>query len=110
MIKTININGVNFEVLKPFKLGNEKIVYYNNKTLKNCYNKPSKTKEDIYNSWLIWYRELENDKDVTICLDSFGIHSYNTWMFTLTFPIMIKDNIYHCYITPNHNYIERILL
>lgn len=108
MKKTMTINGVDFEVLKPFKQGAEKIVYYSNRTLTDCYERPSQAKRSIYHWWEEWYYSLPII-DIDINATSFGVHSFNSMMFTLTFPITINGKQYHCYITPKHNYIQKLL-
>ncbi len=63
-------------------------------SLKQCYERPSRNKERIYDEWENFYYYLKDH-------DSFGICSYNTHCFTLSF--VAGDVVF--YITPAHNYI-----
>ena len=101
-MKQININGVNFELTKPIK----ELSYYNGIRLEDCYDRPSYKKSRIYWDWCDWFNTFDcNDK-----LGDITIHSYNTFMFTLTMAVKWNDNIYHLYITPSHNYATEVLL
>lgn len=50
--------------------------------LGDCYNRPSKAKHDIYNSWLKWYK-VTNMNEPFYLLRHFTINSYNSMVFTL---------------------------
>ena len=63
-------------------------------TLHQCYERPSYNKERIYDEWENFYYYLKNH-------ESFGICSYNTHCFTVSF--VAGDVVF--YITPAHNYI-----
>ena len=96
--KTITINE------RTFELVNRQGVYrdlYPHRSIWDCYNRPSRTKEEIYEDWLKW----AVDTDV----ESFGVCSYNCNFFTLTGLFYNNDD--ECYflkITPCHNYATRI--
>ena len=63
------------------------------RTLKECYTKPSATKQEIFNEWLKWSEENN--------VQCFGVCSYNTNIFTLDGLIKINDTLYYLYITPS---------
>ena len=76
MAKNINIGGVEFKV-------SSKCVEYNKymlcgRTLYDCYNRPSLTKENIWNYWLNWALETPNVYDL-------GVRGYNCHFFSLDF-------------------------
>lgn len=50
--------------------------------LGDCYNNPSRTKHEIYNDWLKWYKVVNMNEPFYI-LRHFTINSYNCMMFTL---------------------------
>lgn len=101
-MKQININGVVFELTKPIK----ELPHYKGTRLEDCYDKPSYKKARIYWDWWDWFNTFD-------CYDKVGyitIHSYNTFMFTLTMAVKWNDKTYHLYITPSHNYATEVLV
>lgn len=52
----------------------------------DCYDKPSKAKYEIYNSWLKWYK-VTNMNEPFYMLRHFTINSYNCMMFTLSIDV-----------------------
>lgn len=72
------------------------------KNLYNCYNRPSYSKEKIYN----YYYELLKDNCDDII--RYGVRSFNTFMITLHAEIKKDNKIYYVFITPSYNYIEQI--
>lgn len=98
----VHINGVDFEI-RPYKgsAKHERIldIIRTSKTLDECYGRPSTRKQAIYDKWIEWVSNVNN-------IYGFGIHSYNTNIFTLQGYIIFKDEIYGIIdITPTHNYI-----
>ena len=58
------------------------------RNLYECYEKPSITKQSIYNDWLDWYMEEDNN----FILKHFSVNSYNVNMFTLRCDVYGMDN------------------
>lgn len=83
MKQYIKLNNKTFEVKKI------KGELYPTKELQgidDCYNKPSKAKYEIYNSWLKWYK-VTNMNEPFYTLRHFTINSYNCMMFTLSIDV-----------------------
>ena len=98
-MKTITINGVDFEHVTAPKMI-EKICNLNYcGGLSNWYTKCSDTKQRIYDEWVNWFNQTATGH----C--SFGISSANSMTFTITCDIRIDNQNYRMYITPSHNYI-----
>ena len=93
MKKFIEIDGIYFEVQRQHiacGIGER----MKQRTLEQCYNKPSMRKKAIYSDW--WHWSKRND------LQLFGVRSYNTNVFTLEcLYITANDgNMYYLEITP----------
>ena len=101
-MKQININGTNFEIKKPIK----KLPYYRGTRLDDCYDKPSYAKLTIYWDWCNWFNTFDYNNKI----GNITVHSYNTFMFTLTMAVKYNDKIYHLYITPSHNYASEVIM
>ena len=73
------------------------------RSLKDCYTRPSAKKQSIYEDWKKWANENN--------IERFGIHSYNTNVFTLEGIYYNKENDtnYYIYITPSYHYAYEIL-
>ena len=80
MKQYIKLNNETFEVKK---VKGELYPVKEVRRLGDCYNKPSRAKYDIYNSWLKWYK-MTNMNEPFYILRHFTINSYNCMMFTLT--------------------------
>ncbi len=100
-MKTIEICGETFEVIKPRKPISDFSVYTRYRTLNDYYQKPSQSKISIYNEWCEWLNEVFNSDNGYVT--NFGVSSANTFQFTLTFRLEWLDNIYVGYITRDHN-------
>lgn len=107
--KLVEINGRRFEYNeKHLTMDDLCNIAHRTKRLTECYAKPSIAKVEIYNNWQKWFFELSN-------AFYFGIDTYNSNIFTLTFIIEdvelfgnpVSDYVVH--ITPCHNYITRVL-
>ena len=104
-MKTITINGVNFEVKTPRKnkvYFNQCVNYlmrYQGRDIWDCYDRPSEVKQEIYKDWVKWYTDC--DKNV----DLFGITSYNCMQFSLGCLYYDRENNvrYSLSITRDHN-------
>lgn len=59
--------------------------------LGDCYNKPSRTKHEIYNGWLKWYK-IANMNEANYAFRHFTINSYNCMMFTLLIDVYDFSN------------------
>lgn len=101
MAKTIDINGVTFEVVKAStKIGQNITWYcvhsYRLDTFWNLYNRPSDTKVRIYEEWERWFLSYGY---IHGCTGNFNF-------FTIYGEVTTPDNE-RCYvqITPSHNRI-----
>lgn len=72
------------------------------KTLKQCFNKWSDAKENIYNKY---YNLLKNNCDDVI---NYGVRSFNSMIIVLH-ALVIKNGVkYYLMITPSYNYYVEI--
>ncbi len=104
-MKTLTINGVDFEVKTPRK--NTVTIFeaysylnrYKHRDLWSCYSKPSEAKTSIYSQWLKWYTDVDNT------LTEFCITGYNSMCFSLgALYTDIKTNTHYLLsITKAHN-------
>lgn len=103
-MKTIEINGIDFEVKRPRKnkLELETVLRwvdrYAGRTIYDCYDRPSHAKQSIYDSWLNWYTEDTQDR-----VDYFGVSGYNCMSFSLQAIYYGDYGIYLLSITKAHN-------
>lgn len=80
-MKTMTINGIEFEVIHPRKYDPRADV----EAVKDCagrdpayyYDRPSTCKQEIFNDWLDWYADAEN-------VSHFGICSASTNAFSIS--------------------------
>ena len=96
MKEFIEIGGKTFELQKKHveKGVGERM---SRRTIWDCYNRPSATKENIYRNWENW--AYQNN------LALFGVRSYNCNVFTLECVYITANdgNLYYLEITPcNH--------
>lgn len=92
------INGQKFEVIYPKSVDKESRRFpIGRKTLFDCYEKPSITKQDIYYEWMQWARETDGVIYMTIS-------SYNIYQFTLTAEYSTPNFYGYLVITRAHNY------
>ena len=97
-MKTLNINGVVFEVVKPRKEVKPFSGWFcDENDIFNCYDRPSVYKIGIWNSWLKWARNTDG-------VVAFEITSYNCMQFTIG-GLYVDDNgnEFNIYITKAHN-------
>ena len=100
----IEIGEHSFEMQRD-TLKKPKKWYINNyANLKECYNKPSTIKRQIFYDWLDWYRNNSEDLNYS----DFGIRSYNCMFFSLEGYIWFHGKPYYFYITYGHNRIWKI--
>ena len=96
MSKTMNINGIDFEIISSStKKGMDIIRTFNSVWLKNWYDlykSPSREKVEIMQQWEKFFDEISAD---------FSKYAGNT----STFSIYNKSNDGYFYITKSHNYI-----
>ena len=80
--------------------------YYSNnfKSLYQCYDRPSQSKQWIYNKY---YDLLLKEKNTSIL--EYGVRSYNTFMITLEAIIQKNNKKYYLMITPNYNYFMELI-
>lgn len=99
MAKTMQINGVTFELTIPRKeayaIGRDKWDYYN--AIFECYKRPSIYKQGIWEDWFKWAVD-------TIGVRSFYISGYNNSQFSISGLYEDAYGIqYNLYITRDHN-------
>ena len=99
-MKTITINNVEFELIKPRKKVEPFIGYHCDE---NCifyhYDRPSQTKINIWQKWVKWSNTCEHGK-----VWAFEIAAHNCMMFTIAGLYEDEDgNEYNLYITRDHN-------
>ena len=105
-MKTLNINGVVFEVTKPRDLVRAHQRWLDrycdtSKNINDCYSRPSRIKELIYFQWLNWWK----DSITKECFEEhnwLGVGSYNSMMFTIVNCVTINGIDYLMEITPSH--------
>ena len=85
MKKEVIINGRVF-ALKKAK--GELHPKFATRDLRECYKNPSIAKQSIYDNWLEWYLEEDNN----FILKHFSVNSYNTQMFTLRCDVYNMEN------------------
>lgn len=100
MKKTMEINGVNFEVKKKGSI----TFYVKNlfRNLTDCYTRPSDRKKAIWREWREFFTEL--DSYTGGCF----VNSYNCNVFTIGNTIRFNGTLYNVLITPTHNYIAEV--
>lgn len=106
-MKTIEINGVTFEVTRPRDLVRTHQRYLDlytsdNTDINECYTRPSHIKELIYYNWHNWWHDSITKK----CFEEHnwcGVRSYNTYSFTIGCCVCINGIDYIMEITPSHN-------
>ena len=94
-MKTIEINGVTFEVHKSKAVSTVFLDRYAGRTINDCYERPSYSKTYIYNNWLEWATNAG--------VEQFGISGYNGFQFTLQGKIEIDGITYILHITKSAN-------
>lgn len=71
------------------------------RTIFECYDKPSSTKQSIYNNWEKWF--IYNG------ILNFGVESYNCNFFTLGSVCVYDGKRYYLYITRSYNRCYEII-
>ena len=94
-MKTIEINGVTFEVHKSSMVSTVYLDRYAGRGINDCYERPSYSKKYIYNNWLEWATATG--------VQQFGISGYNGFQFTLQGIIEIDGVTYVLHITKSAN-------
>lgn len=96
-MKTITINGREFELYVPTKHipNKDNLERYAGRSITDCYDRPSKTKSEIYYDWLQWA--------INSNVEMFGVSSYNSNIFTLQGYIEMDGKKYILSITKCHN-------
>ena len=85
MKQYIELNNRKFEVKKSkIELRPNFVI----RDLYECYKKPSIAKQSIYDDWLEWYKEENNN----FILKHFSVNSYNVNMFTLICDVYSMNN------------------
>ena len=80
-MKTMTINGIEFEVIRPRKYNPRAAV----EAVKDCagrglsyyYDRPSVWKQDVFEEWREWYTGAEN-------ISHFGVCSANAQQFSIS--------------------------
>jgi len=102
-MKTIDINGCTFEVIKPRNEVRPFVGRFCDESAIFChYDRPSISKVKIWKSWLDWAHETDG-------VVSFEICSSNDYQFTIA-GLYIDDNgdEYNIYITKAHNRLYKV--
>lgn len=99
-MKSITINGKNFELGKPYT--NMDVPRFSMRDIDDVYARPSTRKRVIFDNWLNWF--VDNDG---YC----GIKSYNSNFFTIEGVVVDNETRkrYYCYITYAHNRAYEII-
>lgn len=87
MKQFIELNNETFEVKKV----KGKLYPLRLRTLTDCYAKPSVWKQSIYEEWVNWLIEL-NDNSTDMHFNPMTVISYNTMMFTLGCDVYNNEN------------------
>lgn len=82
---------LNNEIFEVKKVKGELYPIREVRGLGDCYNKPSRTKYEIYNEWLKWYK-IANMNEANYAFKHFTINSYNCMMFTLLIDVYDFSN------------------
>lgn len=102
-MKTIEINGVTFELIKPRNEVRPFSGWFCDESAIFChYDRPSIYKVDIWKSWLNWARNTDG-------VTAFEITSANGFQFTIG-GLYTDDNgdEYNIYITKAHNRLYKV--
>ena len=94
-MKTITLNGVQFEVHKSKATSTVFMERYAGRSLTDCYERPSYSKQYIYKMWEEW--AYLND------VEYFGISGYNGFQFTLQGMVEHEGKTYILHITKSAN-------
>ena len=98
MKRTLKLNGKVFDVKSDIH-GEPTIC---SKDLYSCYDRPSIYKQSIWTDWCSWFMNIG-------CF-TFGIRSYNTFMFTIEAIVYVEEFESECYllITPTRQELRVI--
>lgn len=98
MSKYVKINGVDFELCRPYK-GKAIIWGYaghgTHSNIYECYNRPSVYKVEIWDDWCRFFWNLEKAE--------WWINSHNCMMFTISAFVEWQNVKYFLSITKYHN-------
>lgn len=99
-MKTIYINDVGYQLVSKNngERIKEELTRTSYKGLFDCYNSPSKTKQEVIKEW-------DNIMGDLSIIENCGILSFNSQMFTLGFIFNYDGHIAYAKITPMHNYL-----
>ena len=109
MAKTMNVAGINYEVIKSgtkrakhlYKCFEYSINRYGGRTLWSCYTRPSYAKERAYNECVSWVRGFDD-------YDVWTVITYNTMMFTFGCIVYLEGKKYLMFITKAHNWLVEL--
>lgn len=111
-MRTLTINGVDFEVIKPRK---SNIAFFDRlfnmsdcRTLQDCYAKPSRAKLNIWDWWRSWFAHVLGFKGVSF-KQFCGVSSYNNNFFTLHGLLTYNGEDYIVFITPWHKRLIKVV-
>ena len=91
MKKTLEINGVTFELGKPVPEG-----HWSDRTVYDCYGRPSDAKRAIWEDWASYILD-------TFRTATFGVASYNGFQFTIDGVVDWEGQQYQLRISKAHN-------
>ena len=110
-MRTIDINGFEFELIKPrkykryFEDVNRMINNYTSRDIWDCYSRPSYIKEHIFRVWKNW-EYSSNGENSKYAISNIEVSSYNSMQFTLSGIAWSKEDdgkIYILAISRDHN-------
>lgn len=99
MTRTLEINNVTYEVLRPVNMETVRQTKHYN-SIYHAYNRPSATKVSIWEQWLRRFREFD--------FSNVWVRSRNGFCFTIGAYVEHEGKRYFISITPKHNYIHEI--
>ncbi len=97
MKKTVEINGVTFEIGKPVSEG-----HWTDRSVYECYGRCSEAKRSI---WEFWARYILD----TFRSGKFGVESYNGFQFTINAIVDWEGQQYQLHISKAHNILCPII-
>lgn len=99
-MKTVEINGMIFEVRKSRMHPITPIIGCNIAEIYDAYDRPSAIKIKIWNDWCMWCTDINNLANIQCGIQ---IESHNCFSFTINGSLRVDNKVYELYITKNHN-------
>ena len=96
--KTMEVNGIMFEVLKPTSL--PIMTRWDYEDLKDAYTSPSVYKQSVWDDWRLWFAEVYKAGKT-----DYWISGRNCFQFTISGYFEYNGKLWGVRITRDHNYI-----